>query len=299
MAGKIVEAVPNISEGRNTTTIKQVADAVRSVEGVRLLDVNSDRDHNRTVYTLIGELARVEEASFRLFEQSLQLINMEEQSGAHPRIGAVDVMPFVPVQGVEMEECVAAAQRLGERLAEAFELPIYLYGEAAQLPERKNLAYIRKGQYEVLKTEINLPARRPDLGPTRMHQTAGASIIGARMPLIAFNVNLNTNRKGIADQIARAVRESSGGFKNVKAMGVYLEDRDLVQVSMNLENYLSTPIYRVFNCIKEEAKHYGVSVLESEIVGLLPQQALLDVANYYLRVAQFETRQVMENHLYE
>ena len=299
MAGKIVEAVPNISEGRNTTTIKQVADAVRSVEGVRLLDVNSDRDHNRTVYTLIGELARVEEASFRLFEQSLQLINMEEQSGAHPRIGAVDVMPFVPVQGVEMEECVAAAQRLGERLAEAFELPIYLYGEAARLPERKNLAYIRKGQYEVLKTEINLPARRPDLGPARMHQTAGASIIGARMPLIAFNVNLNTNRKGIADQIARAVRESSGGFKNVKAMGVYLEDRDLVQVSMNLENYLSTPIYRVFNCIKEEAKHYGVSVLESEIVGLLPQQALLDVANYYLRVAQFETRQVMENHLYE
>ncbi len=299
MAGKIVEAVPNISEGRNVTTIKQVADAVRSVEGVRLLDVNSDRDHNRTVYTLIGELARVEEASFRLFEQSLQLINMEEQSGAHPRIGAVDVMPFVPVQGVEMEECVAAAQRLGERLAEAFELPIYLYGEAALLPERKNLAYIRKGQYEALKTEINLPARRPDLGPARMHQTAGASIIGARMPLIAFNVNLNTNRKGIADQIARAVRESSGGFKNVKAMGVYLEDRDLVQVSMNLENYLSTPIYRVFNCIKEEAKQYGVSVLESEIVGLLPQQALLDVANYYLRVAQFETRQVMENHLYE
>lgn len=299
MAGKIVEAVPNISEGRNATTIKQVADAVRSVEGVRLLDVNSDRDHNRTVYTLIGELARVEEASFRLFEQSLQLINMEEQSGAHPRIGAVDVMPFVPVQGVEMEECVAAAQRLGERLAEAFELPIYLYGEAARLPERKNLAYIRKGQYEALKTEINLPARRPDLGPARMHQTAGASVIGARMPLIAFNVNLNTNRKGIADQIARAVRESSGGFKNVKAMGVYLEDRDLVQVSMNLENYLSTPIYRVFNCIKEEAKHYGVSVLESEIVGLLPQQALLDVANYYLRVAQFETRQVMENHLYE
>ncbi|AZR74610.1 glutamate formiminotransferase [Anoxybacter fermentans] len=294
---QIVECVPNISEGRRPEVVEAVIDEIRQVEGVSLLDYSSDADHNRTVITFVGEMEPVKEAAFRLTKKAVELIDMEKHTGEHPRIGAVDVIPFIPIQGVEMEECIAAAKEVAKRIADELNVPTYLYGEAAQRPERRNLANIRKGQYEALKEEIGKEERRPDFGPAKTHPTAGATVVGARMPLVAFNVNLDTDQKWIADKIARAVRESSGGFKNVKAMGVMLEDRNQVQVSMNLENYVKTPIYRVFETIKREAARYGVNVVGSEIIGLVPQQALIDVAEWYLQVEEFNSDQVLENRL--
>lgn len=294
---QIVQCVPNISEGRRMEVVEEVLNAVRQIPGVVLLDSKPDADHNRTVITFIGELEPVKEAAFRLTAKAVELIDMEKQTGEHPRIGAVDVVPFVPIQGITMPECVEAAKEVAKRIADELGVPTYLYAEAAQRPERANLAHIRKGQYEVLKVEIANPERHPDFGSAKMHPTAGATVVGARMPLVAFNVNLATDQKWIADNIAKAVRESSGGFKNVKGMGVLLEDRGQVQVSMNLENYLKTPIYRVFETIKREAARYGVAVVGSEVIGLVPQQALVDVAEWYLQVEDFKSEQVLENRL--
>lgn len=294
---QIVQCVPNISEGRRPEVIEAVINEIRQIPGVVLLDYSPDADHNRTVITYIGELEPVKEAAFRLTAKAVELIDMEQHTGEHPRIGAVDVVPFVPIQGVKMEECVAAAKEVAKRIAGELKVPTYLYGEAAQRPERANLSNIRKGQYETLKVEIANEERHPDFGPAKTHPSAGATVVGARMPLVAFNVNLATDQKWIADHIAKAVRESSGGFKNVKGMGVILEDRKQVQVSMNLENYMKTPIYRVFETVKREAARYGVAVVGSEIIGLVPQQALLDVAEWYLQVEQFNSEQVLENRL--
>lgn len=294
---QIVQCVPNISEGRRPEVVERIVDQIRQTEGVQLLDYSSDHDHNRSVLTFVGDLAGVQEAAFRLTQTAVELINMEEHQGAHPRIGAVDVIPFIPIEEVTMKECVEAARGLAQRIYQELGVPTYLYGEAATRPERKNLSNIRKGQYEGLKESIQEEERHPDFGEPKLHPTAGATVVGARQPLIAFNVNLGTDRKEIADQIARAVRERNGGFKNVKAMGVVLEERNQVQVSMNLENYRTTPIYRVLETIRREAARYGVAVVGSELVGLVPQQALVDVAQWYLQLEAFDPDQVLENRL--
>lgn len=294
---QIVECVPNISEGRRPEVVEAVINEIRQVAGVTLLDYSSDADHNRTVITYVGELEPAKEAAFLLTKKAVELIDMEQHTGEHPRMGAVDVCPFIPIKDVTMDEAIAAAKEVAKRISDELEVPTYLYAAAAQRPERKNLSKIRKGQYEAIKEEIGNEERHPDFGPAKMHPSAGATVVGARMPLVAYNVNLDTDQKWIADKIARAVRASSGGFQNVKGMGVMLEDRNQVQVSMNLENYEKTPIYRVFETIKREAARYGVNVVGSEIIGLVPQQALVDVAEWYLQVEEFDSNQVLENRL--
>ncbi|MGE5577591.1 MAG: glutamate formimidoyltransferase [Syntrophothermus sp.] len=300
MEAQIIECVPNFSEGRRKEVIEAIADEVRAVPGVRLLDYVSDASHNRTVMTFIGAPKAVKEAAFRATARAAGLINMEEHRGEHPRIGATDVVPFVPVQGVAMEECVALARKLGKEVAERLGIPVYLYEAAAIRPDRRNLADIRRGQYEGLKEEIGKnPDRDPDFGPARLHPTAGATVIGARPPLVAFNVNLGTPDVRVAKEIARRIRAKDGGLANVKALGVMLEDRRVAQVTMNLVNYRETSVYRAFELVKIEAARYGVPVIGSEIVGLVPMDALLDCVEYYLRLNTFDRRQILERRLAE
>ncbi|NLG78804.1 MAG: glutamate formimidoyltransferase [Firmicutes bacterium] len=299
MARKIVECVPNFSEGRRPEVVREIVAAVESVPGVRLLDYSSDPSHNRSVLTFIGEPAPVKEAAFRAIAKAAELINMEEHRGEHPRIGATDVVPFVPVLGVTMADCVALARELGAEVAEKLRIPVYLYEEAATRPDRRNLADIRRGEYEGLKKEIHLPERHPDFGDPVMHPTAGATVIGAREFLIAYNINLGTPDVSIAKKIARVVRASSGGLMYVKALGIKLEDRNLAQVSMNLTNFKKTPMHVVFNLVKSEAERYGVPIVGSEIVGLVPLDALLAAAEHYLRIENFSRKQVLETRVWE
>ncbi len=293
---KVLECVPNISEGRRKEVVEEVIQVVRSVEGIRLLDYSSDASHNRSVITFVGEVEPVKEAAFKLVEKAGQLIDMEQHKGEHPRMGATDVLPFIPISNMEMDECIEIAREMGKRIGEELNIPVYLYGEAAQMPERKNLSRIRKGQYEKLK-ELISTERLPDFGPQEMPGT-GATAVGARMPLVAYNINLDTSQKEIADKIARVIRASGGGFKNVKAMGVFLEDRGQAQVSMNLENYEKTPIFRVFEVVKREAQRYGVNIVGSEIVGLVPQKALVDAADFYLQLEDFQDDQILETRVF-
>jgi glutamate formiminotransferase len=293
----IIECVPNVSEGRRTDVVESLGDAVRAVPGVHLLDSSSDPSHNRSVFTLAGPPDALKAAVIALFERAVSAIDLRSHSGEHPRIGAVDVVPFVPIEGVTMDECVALARATGEEVARRFQIPVYLYEEAATDPARRNLEDIRRGEFEGLQTKMATPQWTPDYGPRRPHPSAGASVIGARMPLIAYNINLATDRLDVAKKIAAAIRQSSGGFRFVKAMGVRLEDRGIVQVSMNLTNHDKTPIYRVFETVKREAARYGVNVLESEIVGLVPSAALFSVAEHYLQLASFNSRQVLESRL--
>ncbi|MBC7083893.1 MAG: glutamate formimidoyltransferase [Firmicutes bacterium] len=299
MARKIVECVPNFSEGRRPEVVREIVAAVESVPGVQLLDYSSDPSHNRSVLTFIGEPAPVKEAAFRAIAKAAELINMEEHRGEHPRIGATDVVPFVPVLGVTMADCVALARELGAEVAEKLRIPVYLYEEAATRPDRRNLADIRRGEYEGLKREIHLPERRPDFGEPVMHPTAGATVIGAREFLIAYNINLGTPDVSIAKKIARVVRASSGGLMYVKALGIKLGDRNLAQVSMNLTNFKKTPMHVVFNLVKSEADRYGVPIVGSEIVGLVPLDALLAAAEHYLRIENFSRKQVLETRVWE
>lgn len=294
---QIVQCVPNISEGRRLDVVEKIVDQVRQTEGVQLLDYSSDYDHNRTVITYVGTLAAVSEACYLLTKEAIRLIDMEEHEGAHPRIGAVDVIPLIPIDNVTMAECVQEAQKLGARIFEYLDVPVYLYGEAATTVARRNLSNIRRGQYEGLKKAIQEKGRHPDYGRSELHPSAGAVVVGARMPLVAFNVNLGTDKREIADRIARAVRESNGGFKHVKGMGVSLRERGEVQVSMNLENYRTTPIFRVLETIRREAARFGVAVVGTELVGLVPQQALIDVAEWYLQLEEFNSEQILENRL--
>jgi glutamate formiminotransferase len=296
---KLVECVPNFSEGRRKDVIEQVADAVRRVEGVRLLDVSPNPDHNRTVLTFVGPPEAVAEAAFAATAEAVKLIDMEKHRGEHPRIGAMDVVPFVPLTGMTMDEAVELARQVGRRIAEELGVPVYLYGAAATTPARVRLPDIRKGEYEGLKEAIALPERHPDFGQPTLHPTAGATAVGARPPLIAFNVNLGTTNLQIARDIARAVRESSGGLVNVQAMGVDLAQEGLVQVSMNLLDYTRTPIHRAYELVKIEAERYGVPVVGSEIVGLVPLDALVGAAEFYLRLTRFNRRQVLEARLLE
>ncbi|MGB9780342.1 glutamate formimidoyltransferase [Caldanaerobacter sp.] len=296
---QIIECVPNVSEGRDQGKISELIKEVVSTEGVKLLDYSSDKDHNRTVITFVGDKEGVKEAAFKLIKKASEIIDMRYHKGEHPRIGAVDVVPFIPVKNVTMEECVQVARELGERVGNELNIPVYLYEEAATTPERKNLENIRRGEYEGFFEKIKQPEWKPDFGPSEMNPKSGATVIGARNFLIAFNVNLGTNDIEIANKIAKAIRFSSGGYRYVKAMGVELKERGIVQVSMNLTDFNKTPIYRVFETIKAEASRYGVNVVGSEIIGLVPSKALLDVADYYLRLENFSMDIILENRIYE
>ena len=295
----IIECVPNVSEGRRADVVAGIVDAVRRVPGARLLDYSSDASHNRSVITMAGDAAPLKAAVLALFEAAVGAIDLRAHTGEHPRMGAVDVVPFVPIDGVTMQECIALAADTARSVAERFAVPVYLYEEAASNPLRKNLEDIRRGGFEGLATKMSSDGWAPDFGPPVPHPSAGASVIGARMPLIAYNINLSTDRLDVAKKIAAAVRFSSGGFRFVKAMGVTLADRGIVQVSMNLTNYEKTPILRVFEAVRREAERYGVSVLESEIVGLVPSAALTDVAATALQLADFKRSQILEHRLRE
>jgi glutamate formiminotransferase / 5-formyltetrahydrofolate cyclo-ligase len=290
---KILLCEPNISEGRNRDIIEQVADAVRSVPAVKLIDYSSDPDHNRSVFTYLGEPGDVLEATKRLAGKAFELIDMRQHKGSHPRQGAVDVVGFIPVRGVESAEAVEIARQFGRYVGE-LGVPVYYYEDAATRPERKNLPDIRKGEYEALEAKLAQPEWAPDEGPVEFNAKSGALVTGARFPLIAFNVNLRTNDVSIADKIAKAIRHVSGGYRYVRAMGLMLEDKGMAQVSMNLINYTKTTIPRVLETVRAEAARYGVSIAGTEIVGPVPLGALEEVARYYLQVHEFSTEQIIE-----
>lgn len=292
-----IECVPNVSEGRRADVINGLADSLRSVPGLRVLGVQSDAAHNRSVFTLAGDAAALAAGVPKLFEGALAAIDLRAHTGEHPRMGAVDVVPFIPIEGVTMAECVALAKAVAADVAARFGVPMFLYEEAAANPARKNLEDIRRGEFEGLGAKMALPAWAPDYGPASPHPSAGATAIGARMPLIAYNINLATDRLDVAKKIAAAIRMSSGGLRYVKAMGLALENRGIVQVSINLTNYEKTPMFRVFDFVKREAARYGVNVLESEIVGLVPSAALTQTAEYFLQLEGFSADQVLETKL--
>jgi glutamate formiminotransferase / 5-formyltetrahydrofolate cyclo-ligase len=296
---RIIECIPNFSEGRNKEKIEAIMDTLRGKEGIKLLDYSSDIDHNRTVVTFIGEPEAVEKAIIKMAEKVYENIDMTIHEGAHPRMGALDVVPFVPVSGVTMEECIELAKRVGKAIAENFEIPVYLYEDAASSSERQNLANVRKGQYEGFFEKIKKEDWSPDFGPAEVNIKGGCCAVGARVPLVAFNVNLGTDNIDVANNIAKAVRHIGGGLRFVKAMGVKLEDRNIVQVSMNLVNYEKTAVYRAFEMVKIEARRYGVPVVGSEIVGLVPMAALIQSAEYYLQVENFSMDQVLEKRIWE
>lgn len=295
---KIVECVPNFSEGRKKDVIDAIVNEAGKFE-VKLLDYSPDEDHNRTDMTFIGKPKEVKNAAMAIAMKAVELIDMNKHKGEHPRMGAIDVVPFIPISAT-MENCVSLANEFAKEFSEQTKVPCYLYEEAATRPDRKNLANVRKGEFEGLKEEIGKdPTRKPDYGPNKIHPTAGATAVGARFFLIAFNINLATDDIEVAKKIAKAVRHSSGGYRHVKAMGFEIKERGIVQVSMNMVNYRGTPLFRVFETIKNEANRYGARIIGSEIIGLVPMEALLDVADYYLQLEGFKEDQVLEKKLME
>ncbi|MGV8981905.1 glutamate formimidoyltransferase [Clostridium sp.] len=297
--GKLVECVPNFSEGRNKEIIESILDEVRKAENVKLLDYSSDKDHNRTVVTFVGAPEDAKKAAFQLIKRASELIDMRHHKGAHPRMGATDVVPFIPIQDMTTQECVELAKELGKKVGEELNIPVYLYEDAASCEERRNLAKIRKGQYEGFFEKIKLPEWKPDFGPCKMNEKSGCTVIGARFPLVAYNVNLGTDNMEIATAIGKKVRAIGGGLKFVKAMGVKLEERNIVQISMNLVNYEKTAVYRAHEMVKMEALRYGVPVVGSEVIGLVPMKALIDCAEYYLQIENFDISQILEKRLSE
>jgi glutamate formiminotransferase/formiminotetrahydrofolate cyclodeaminase len=294
---RIVECVPNFSEGRDRKRIDEIAKEITGA-GANLLDIQMNPDHHRAVVTFIGDPEIVSEAAFRACRKAAELIDLTQHKGEHPRIGATDVIPFVPISNISLEECAELARRLGRRIAEELKIPVYLYEAAASQPDRENLANIRKGEFEGLREAIRSdPARKPDFGAPELHPTAGATVVGARFPLIAYNINLNTADAAIAKKIAKAIRFKDGGYRFAKAMGFELKEDKLAQVSINMTNYLGTPLYRVFETVNREAARYGVMIKESEIVGLVPEKALIESAIYYLQLDRFDEKQVLEYHL--
>jgi glutamate formiminotransferase/formiminotetrahydrofolate cyclodeaminase len=292
---QIVECVANFSEGRRASVIDEIVGAIGALAGVHILDRESDPDHNRSVITFIASPNAIIEAAFQGIAAAARLIDMDEHQGEHPRLGATDVVPFIPIEGVEMKDCVLLARNLGERVGSELNIPVYLYEAAATRPDRENLEDVRRGQYEALKEAIGIdPNRAPDFGPSRVPK-AGATIIGARAPLVAYNIYLSTNNVEIARQISKAMRHSSGGYRYVKGLGLLVDGQ--AQVSMNLTDYNKTPIHRVVETVRREAARYGVGIQRSEIVGLVPQRALLDAAQWYLQIDDFKPEQVLENRL--
>lgn len=296
---KIVECVPNFSEGRNAEVIEKIAGAFRGKPGVKLLDYSADKDHNRMVVTTAGEPAALKRAVIEAIGIAVENIDLTRHEGQHPRMGAVDVVPFIPIREMTMDEAVELSKEVAREVAERYALPVYLYEKAAATPARENLATIRKGEFEGLVEKMKLPEWKPDLGPAERHATAGAVVIGARMPLVAYNVNLNTADLAIADKIAKTVRHIGGGLRFCKAMGVELTERGIVQVSMNLTDYTKTAVYRAHELVRIEAARWGVTIAGAEIIGLVPMQALVDVAEYYLGLENFSMKQVLEAQLME
>lgn len=295
----IIECVPNFSEGRDRKAIEEIANAVRGVPGVRVLDVSSDTSHNRSVLTFVGDATAVAAGVRALFEAALPRIDLRTHRGEHPRMGAVDVVPFIPIRGSSLEQCVALSREVGADIARRFAVPVYLYEESASGEGRRNLAEVRKGQFEGFAAKMRDPLWKPDFGPAEPHPSAGAVAMGARAFLIAYNINLGTKDLAVADRIAKAIRHLSGGFRYVKAMGVELAERGIVQVSINMTNYRKTPLHRVFECVRSEADRHGVPIVGSEIVGLTPAEALYMAAEHYLRLERFSSEQVLETKLLE
>lgn len=295
---KIVECVPNISEGRNPKIIEAVVDQVRAVKGVTLLDYSSDPSHNRSVITFIGNPEGVAEAAVGVAKKAAELIDLNKHEGEHPRMGAVDVIPFIPIKEMTSAECVELSKQVAKRVWEEAKMPVFLYEDSASAPNRVNLAAIRKGQFEGMAQKVKEAEWEPDFGGRTVHPTAGVVAVGARMPLVAFNINLSTSDIEIASKIAKIIRRSSGGFDCVKALGVMLEDRNVAQVSINMTNFHKTPLYRVLELTKAEAARWGVHVIGTEIIGLTPMQALIDSAEYYMQIENFDfNKQVLENHM--
>jgi len=298
-SNKIVECVPNFSEGRDLEKVEKITGAFRAKEGVKLLDYSTDKDHNRMVVTVVGEPEALKKAVIEAIGIAVENIDLNQHKGQHPRMGAVDVVPFIPIRNVSMEEAIAMSKEVAKEVADKYNLPVFLYEKAASAPYRENLAAIRKGEFEGLKEKMTQSEWKPDFGPAQPHPTAGAMVIGARMPLVAYNVNLNTDRLEIADAIAKKVRFLGGGLRFCKAMGVELSDRGIVQVSMNLTDFTKTAIYRAHELVRIEANRYGVTIAGAEIIGLVPMDALIDTAAYYLGLEDFSTKQVLETHLME
>ena len=296
---KIVECVPNFSEGRNLAKIERIVDVFRAKENVKLLDYSSDKDHNRMVVTAIGEPEAMKNCIIEAVGVAIETIDLTKHEGQHPRLGAADVIPFIPIKGMTIDEADALAKEVGKTLATTYGLPIYLYEKSASAEHRQNLAAIRKGGFEGLVEKMQLPEWKPDFGPEQCHPTAGASVIGARVPLIAFNVNLHTANFEIADKIAKKVRHTGGGLSFCKAIGIDLKEQGLMQVSMNLTDYTRTSIYQAVEMIRFEANRYGVSIAGCELIGLVPLQAVVDTTSYYLGLEGFSTKQILETHLAE
>lgn len=295
---QIVECIPNISEGRNPQVIEAVVDRVRQTPGVTLLNYSSDTSHNRTVITFLGSPQGVLEAAVALAKEAVARIDLNHHQGEHPRMGAVDVIPFVPVKEISTEECVELSRKAGQRIWEEAGLPVFLYEDSATAPHRKNLAAIRKGQFEGMARKVQEPQWEPDFGGRTIHPTGGVVAVGCRMPLVAYNINLSTSDISIASAIAKVIRESSGGLSCVKALGVMLEERNIAQVSINMTNLDRTPLYRVQELVRAEAARWGVHIVGAEVVGLTPMNALIDAAAYYLQLEDFDkTHQVLENYL--
>ena len=296
---KIMECVPNFSEGRDRTKIEKIIDPFRGKQGVKLLDYSNDEDHNRLVVTVVGEPEALKAAVIEAIGKAVELIDLTKHSGQHPRMGAVDVVPFIPIKGCTMEDAIALSKEVGEQVAKLYSLPVFLYEKSASAPHRENLAAVRKGEFEGMAEKIKLPEWKPDFGLAERHATAGSVAIGARMPLVAYNVNLGTDKLEIADDIAKKIRFIGGGLRYCKAMGVELTERGIVQVSINMTDYTRTALYRAFELVRIEARRYGVSVVGSEIIGLVPMEALIDSASYYLGLENFSMDQVLEARIME
>jgi glutamate formiminotransferase len=295
---QIVQCVPNFSEGRDLKKIEKIVEPFRAKNGVKLLDYQNDEDHNRAVVTVVGAPEPLKEAVVEAMGVAVDLIDLRQHQGQHPRMGATDVVPFIPVKNVTAQEAVQISKDVARMVADKYNLPVFLYEKSAASPQRQNLAAIRQGQFEGMAEKIKLPEWKPDYGPAQIHPSAGATAIGARMALVAYNVNLDTNNFEIADRIAKQVRHISGGLRYCKGIGIELKDRGIVQVSMNLTDYTKTALYRVFELIRIEARRYGVNVIGSEIIGLVPMEALIDTAAYYLGLEDFSMEQVLEYRIY-
>ena len=291
---KIMECVPNFSEGRDLQKIDKIVAPFRGKQGVKLLDYSNDEDHNRLVVTVVGEPEPLRDAVLEAIGVAVELIDLNHHQGQHPRMGAVDVVPFIPIRNVTMEEAVALSKEVGKEVAKRYNLPVFLYEKSASAPHRENLAAVRKGEFEGMAEKIKQPEWHPDFGSAERHPTAGTVAIGARMPLVAYNINLNTPSLEIAHDIAKKIRFIGGGLRYCKAMGVELKDRGITQVSINMTDYTRTSLYRAFELVRVEARRYGVSIVGSEIIGLVPMEALIDTASYYLGLENFSMEQVLE-----